>query len=106
MITPAERAIRRLIDISASQGHIVPTAIAYHGAFYVGNLNPFPIVAGSSKIYKVTLGGQISIVAEGLTTVLGVTFDHLRTDVRPGEHDGQSVSHARHRTGRPGEGIG
>ncbi len=78
VIAPQSGAISRLIDVSASQGHIVPTAIAYHrGAFYVGNLNPFPIVQGSSKIYKVTLDGQISIVAEGLTTVLGVTFDQL-----------------------------
>ena len=78
VISPQSGEIRRLIDISASQGHIVPTAIAYHrGAFYVGNLNPFPIVAGSSKIYKITMDGHISIVVEGLTTVLGVTFDSL-----------------------------
>jgi hypothetical protein len=78
VIAPQGGAISRLIDISASQGHIVPTAIAYHhGAFYVGNLRTFPIVEGSSKIYKVTMDGHISIVAEGLTTVLGVTFDHL-----------------------------
>ena len=37
-------AIQQLIDISASEGHIVPTAIAYQaGTFYVGNLNLFPI---------------------------------------------------------------
>ena len=78
VIAPQSGEIRRLIDISASQGHIVPSAIAYHrGAFYVGNLRTFPIVEGSSKIYKVTLEGQISIVAEGLTTVLGVAFDPL-----------------------------
>jgi len=78
VIAPQNGAISRLIDISASQGHIVPTAITYHGgAFYVGNLNPFPIVQGSSKIYKVTSDGHISIAAEGLTTVLGVTFDSL-----------------------------
>jgi hypothetical protein len=78
VISPQSGEIRRLIDISASQGHVVPSAIAYHhGAFYVGNLNPFPIVEGSSKIYRITLDGQISIVAEGLTTALGVAFDSL-----------------------------
>ncbi len=78
LVAPQTGAISRLIDVSASQGHIVPTAIAFHhGAFYVGNLNPFPIVEGSSKIYKITLDGHISIVAEGLTTVLGVAFDAL-----------------------------
>ena len=39
--------ISRVVDISASQGHIVPTAIVFHnGNFYVGNLNTFPIVPG------------------------------------------------------------
>lgn len=72
----AQGQISRVIDISASQGHIVPTAMAYHnGNFYVGNLNLFPIVAGSSKIYQITPAGQISAFVSGLTTVLGVTFD-------------------------------
>jgi hypothetical protein len=36
--------IETLLDISASQGHIVPTSLAEQdGAFYVGNLNLFPI---------------------------------------------------------------
>jgi hypothetical protein len=75
-ISPKTGAITRVIDVSASQGHVVPTAIAYHGDFYVGNLNTFPIVPGSSKIYKITPAGQIKVVAEGLTTVLGLAFDH------------------------------
>ena len=74
-ITP-EGQISRVTDISASQGHIVPTAIAYRGNFYVGNLNTFPVVPGSSKIYKITPSGQISVFAEGFSTVLGVAFDN------------------------------
>ena len=54
----------------------MPTAIAFHGNFYVGNLNTFPIQSGSSKIYKLTPSGQIQPVVWGLTTVLGVAFDH------------------------------
>ena len=73
-ITP-EGQISRVSDISASQGHIVPTAIAYRGNFYVGNLSTFPVVPGSSKIYKITPSGNVSVFAEGLTTVLGVVFD-------------------------------
>ena len=73
-ITP-EGQISRISDISASQGHIVPTAIAYRGNFYVGNLNTFPVVPGSAKIYKITPSGHVSIVTEGLTTILGVVFD-------------------------------
>ncbi|HEX7419274.1 MAG TPA: ScyD/ScyE family protein, partial [Thermoanaerobaculia bacterium] len=68
--------ITRVVDISATQGHIVPTAMAYqNGNFYVGNLLTFPIVQGSSKIYQITPAGQITAVVQGLTTVLGVTFD-------------------------------
>ena len=73
-ITP-DGQVTRLVDISASQGHIVPTAIAQHGVFYVGNLNTFPIQTGSSKILKVTPSGQIETVVWDLTTVLGVAFD-------------------------------
>ena len=73
-ITPGGN-ISRVIDISASQGHIVPTAIAYHGNFYVGNLNTFPVVAGSSNVFKITPSGNIKVFIPGLTTVLGVAFD-------------------------------
>ncbi len=67
--------IRRVADISASQGHIVPTAVAYHGDFFVGNLGLFPIVEGSSKILRITASGHVTTVITGLTTVLGVAFD-------------------------------
>ena len=67
--------ISRLVDSSATQGHIVPTAIAYHGNFYVGNLNTFPIDPGSSKVLKVTPSGNIHTDVTGVTTVLGVAFD-------------------------------
>jgi len=67
--------IRRVADISATQGHFVPTAITYHGNFYVGNLHTFSIQEGSSKILKVTPSGQVETVVTGLTTVLGVAFD-------------------------------
>lgn len=68
--------VSRVIDFSASEGHIVPTAMAYHdGYFYVGNLNTFPIQDGSSNIYKVSMDGKISVYASGFTTILGVAFD-------------------------------
>jgi hypothetical protein len=73
-ITP-EGQISRVSDISASQGHIVPAAMTYRGNFYVGNLNTFPVVPGSSNIYKITPSGEVSVFAEGLTAVLGVAFD-------------------------------
>jgi hypothetical protein len=67
--------ISRVADISATQGHIVPTAVAYDGSFFVGNLNTFPIVDGSSKILKITSSGRVETVVTGVTTVLGVAFD-------------------------------
>jgi len=74
-ITPGA-PISRVVDISASQGHIVPTAMVFHnGNFYVGNLNTFPIVQGSSKVLKITPTGQISVFRVGLTTILGLAFD-------------------------------
>jgi sugar lactone lactonase YvrE len=67
--------IDRLIDISASEGHIVPTAITwYKGNFYVGNLGVFPIT-GNCNIYKVTPGGKISVVEKGFSAILGIAFD-------------------------------
>jgi hypothetical protein len=67
--------IRRLADISLTQGHIVPTAIAYDGHnFYVGNLDTFPI-KGSSKVLKVTPAGDVTTVFIDFTTILGLAFD-------------------------------
>lgn len=67
--------IRRVVDVSASQGHIVPTALAYHGRFFIGNLNTFPIVPGSSKILELTRNHQLWPVTGRLTEVVGLAFD-------------------------------
>ena len=68
--------VTRVIDISASQGHAVPTAIDYyHGNFYVGNLGAFPIVDSTENIYKITPDGQINIFATGFTAIVGLVFD-------------------------------
>lgn len=49
-----EGAIRRVVDGSRIQGHIVPTALAFDGHnFFVGNLDTFPIKDRSSKIMKI-----------------------------------------------------
>ena len=68
--------IDRIVDISATYDHVVPTVVDYHnGHFYVGNLGPFPAVAGSSNIYKISQGGQIEIAETGFTMILGLVFD-------------------------------
>lgn len=71
----SDSSISRVADISASLGHIVPTAVTFHqGNFYVGNLDTFPIM-NDSVILKITPSGQISTIVSGISTVLGVDFD-------------------------------
>lgn len=75
-VDPANGRVTRIADISRSQGHIVPTAVAYsRGYFYVGNLNPFPVVPGSSKILRISLTGHVEVWKTGFTTILGLAFD-------------------------------
>lgn len=50
-IDPFSGRITREIDVSASQGHIVPTSVAYNeGTFLLGNLNLFPIEPNTSRV--------------------------------------------------------
>lgn len=73
----SEGTVSRVVDISATQGHIVPTALTHHdGFFYVGNLGIFPIKVGSSKVFQVMHDGQISVYASGFTTIVGLAFDN------------------------------
>jgi hypothetical protein len=81
--------IKQVIDISASEGHIVPTSIAERdGKFYVGNLNLFPIDPQWARILTVENGGyqdhgvpgfdtegyHIVNSKAGFTTVVAVDF--------------------------------
>jgi hypothetical protein len=69
--------VRQLIDISASQGHIVPTAIVFHDhTFHVGNLNTFPIVPGSSQVLDISRRGAILNTTHGFTTITGLRYHH------------------------------
>ena len=73
--------VSRVIDISASEGHVVPTAMVVHrGRFYVGTLTPFP-ASPVARVYSISRDGEISVVAEGLTTVLGIAFRGDRLSV-------------------------
>ncbi|HUS01985.1 MAG TPA: ScyD/ScyE family protein [Chitinophagaceae bacterium] len=73
-VTP-DGSVTRIVDFTVGYGHTIPTAIAYHGNFYVGNLGTFPIVDGSSNIYKVTPSGQTKISETGFSTILGLVID-------------------------------
>jgi hypothetical protein len=49
-VDPATGAMTRLVDISATQGHIVPTSVAYNaGNFFVGNLGTLPHYFGIAE---------------------------------------------------------
>jgi hypothetical protein len=51
--------IKQVIDISASEGHIVPTSIAErHDVFFVGNLNLFPIDPQWARILTISKGDR------------------------------------------------
>jgi hypothetical protein len=83
--------ISRVSDISAQFGHIVPTTVSYHGNFFVGNLNTFGVVPGSSQIIKITPSGEMKTWVPGLTAVLGSAWDErgrlyvLETTTAPGQ---------------------
>lgn len=68
-------AISRVIDMSVAVGHVVPTALAYHGNFYISNLGRFPQDVGSSTVWKVTPSGNIKVDTTGFNMVLGLVFD-------------------------------
>jgi hypothetical protein len=82
-----------VLDVSASQGHIVPTAItARDGQFYLGNLNQFPIEPNYARILTLGFGEcrrdaapgfedtdaphSLHVLSSkaGFTTVVGTTF--------------------------------
>jgi sugar lactone lactonase YvrE len=68
--------ITRVVDVSASQGHIVPTSIAYHGIFYFSNLGTFDFdQLNQQSIFALTPSGNLHVVATGLSKVLGLEID-------------------------------
>jgi hypothetical protein len=61
--------IEQLIDISASEGHIVPTSIAEkNGSLYVGNLNLIPIDPQWARILTISGGGYEDHSVPGFDT--------------------------------------
>jgi len=68
--------VTKLADFTALYGHIAPSVLAYHdGNLYVGNIDALPTVVGAAKVFKVSLDGKVELFAEGLTNILGLTFD-------------------------------
>ncbi len=71
----AKGKLRQLIDLSATQGHVVPTSVAYHdGTFHLGNLGLFPIVSGASTVYDISRKGEVVTSTAGFTTIVGLAY--------------------------------
>jgi hypothetical protein len=70
--------ISRVIDISASQGHVVPTALVHCGATYIANLGLFEPSdkAGDEHVWQLTRHRTLKVRATGLEKVLGLAFRH------------------------------
>jgi hypothetical protein len=68
--------VHRVVDVSASQGHIVPTGLtAHNGDLYFVNLNVFdPAAQGAAGLYKVSPNGTVTNVAHGLTAAVDLAF--------------------------------
>jgi sugar lactone lactonase YvrE len=64
----------RVIDMSATEGHNVPTAVAQNGNFYIANLGLFPITPGSSSLYKLLPNHTLMKMFDGLTAVISMVF--------------------------------
>lgn len=75
-VDPRTGDVERIADLSATQGHIVPTVVAERrGALYVSSLGVFPLAPGSVSVLRISRGGSVSVVADGFTGVLGLDFD-------------------------------
>ena len=74
-VTP-DGTISRVIDISASQGHVVPTALTDHGGLYIANLGLFDPSdrAGDEHVWRLTDHRTLRVRATGVEKVLGLAF--------------------------------
>lgn len=69
-------SVTRLADVSATEGHIVPTALFVHDHdITVGELTTFPAVPGASSLLRYGTNGTLNGRVHGFTAVLGVTRD-------------------------------
>ena len=81
-IDPLTGKITRIVDVSILHSGlgdtwIGPTSMVYHnGSLYFGTLTKFPVVQGAASVYKLSLDGTYTVVASGLTAILGIAFDN------------------------------
>ena len=111
-VTPSGQ-ISRVRDISAQVGHVVPTALAHHGVWYIGNLGLFGPQDGSmpnENVYQLNPSGKLKVYASGLEQVLGLAFDGgklyaLESSTTPGGPTPNSGAIVRVQAGGPAEAV-
>jgi hypothetical protein len=111
-ITPSG-SVRRVVDVSAKFGHVVPTAIARHGVFYLGNLGTFGPGDGTAPnehVFQLNPNGRIRVRASGLEQELGLAFVRgklyaLESSTTPGGPTPGTGAIVRIRHGAPAETI-
>jgi hypothetical protein len=75
-IKPNPGRVERLADVSATQGHVVPTAIAVmRDDILAGELRRFPAVPGTAEILRYSRNGQLEGSIGGFTSILGLDTD-------------------------------
>jgi hypothetical protein len=111
-VTPAG-AISRVVDISAHLGHVVPTAIARHGVWYIANLGLFGAADGAmpdEHVWKLTPSNHFKVRGSGIEQVLGLAFRGgkmyaLEMSTTPGGPTPGTGAIVRVRAGHPAETI-
>ena len=76
-IKPNPGRVERLADVSATQGHVVPTAVAVlRDDILVGELRRFPAVTGRAEILRYSRNGRLEGTIGGFTSILGLDADN------------------------------
>jgi hypothetical protein len=75
-IKPNSGSITRVADVSATQGHVVPTSVAIaRDDILFGELRPFPAVPGAAQVLRYSRNGTLEGAIGGFTAILGVETD-------------------------------
>ena len=105
--------ISRVLDFTAKVGHVVPTALAHHGVWYIGNLGLFGPPDGTTPnehVYMLTPSKHLRVRASGLEKVVGLAFRGgkmyaLELSATPGGPTPGTGAIVRVRAGHPAETV-
>ena len=105
--------ISRVLDFTTKVGHVVPTALAHHGVWYIGNLGLFGPPDGTTPnehVYMLTPSKHLRVRASGLEKVVGLAFRGgkmyaLELSTTPGGPTPGTGAIVRVRAGHPAETV-